>query len=102
MKQTYEQTDEESLNTESIFTDKDENGYAIQVCRDSIKQSGGEESLPKKKSDVIEKILEEPENFLLHKVTSVQTKQPDSGDTEVPPDKIVQFMVKNGVSDTKK
>ena len=96
------QTDDESSTDELLFTDKDENGYAIQVCRDSIRQSGGEEALPKKKSDVIEKILEEPENFLLHRVISIQIKQPDSGDTKASPDKIVQFMVKNGDSDSKK
>ena len=96
------QTDNENSSHEFIFTDKDENGYAIQVCRDSIRQSGGEEALPRKKSNVIEKILEEPENFLLHQVTSVQLKQNESGDTKVSPDKIVQFMVKNGESDSKK
>ena len=96
------QSDDKVFDDEPMFTGKIENGYAIQVCRDSIRQSGGDELLPKKKSKVIDKILEEPENFLLRKSISVKTRQLDSGDTKVSPDKIVQFMVKNGESDSKK
>ena len=96
------QPDDEIFDDEPLFTGKFENGYAIQVCRDSIRQSGSEESLPKKKSQVIDKILEEPENFLLREATSTKTKQSDSGDTKASSDKIVQFMVKNGDSESKK
>ena len=55
------------FDDESFFEDSEENGYAIQICRDSIRMSGNtDQELPYKKSAVLDKILQEPENFLLN------------------------------------
>ena len=66
------------MDNELLFTDKDEQGYLIQVCRDSLLVCGDEEHLPKKKAKVLCSLLEDPETYLLSDIKQPEKQEPSS------------------------
>ena len=91
------------FDDEPFFEDNEENGYAIQICRDSIKASGiNDQGLPDKKSAVLDKILEEPENFLLNQKTHFYSKKTSNDEQSTLSNNVLHAVIgnKNGNKNT--
>ncbi len=59
-----------------MFKGKEQNAYLIQVCRESLCASSKVECLPDKKMEVINYLMEEPENYLFHLANEEEAVSP--------------------------